>query len=299
MRSFASLMSDSRSNSHEINVSDSDRIAGHRRAHRPYSRLVVISVIALTLLIMALWLLGTPAHLMDKVDAIGYAVCHRIPSRSFAIDGRPLPLCARCTGIYLGVMTALGLYTATGRLPAAKLPPIRVLAVLLLFGGLIAIDGLNSYLSIFSFYTPIYQPHNTLRLLTGIGAGITMLTIVLPVFNSVVWRAPRAQAPLTSLRETAVVLVIGLLVAALVLLEIPALLLPLALLSVFGVLLMFWIVGTVLFLTVMRRENTVEHWHDLQIPGLAGFAFAMLVIGTIDLARYALTGTWEGFTVLG
>jgi uncharacterized membrane protein len=36
------------------------------------------------------------------VYAIGSAVCHQLPSRSFFLNAVPLPVCARCLGIYLG-----------------------------------------------------------------------------------------------------------------------------------------------------------------------------------------------------
>ncbi len=29
-------------------------------------------------------------------------VCHQIPERCFFIDGHPLPVCSRCTGLYIG-----------------------------------------------------------------------------------------------------------------------------------------------------------------------------------------------------
>jgi uncharacterized membrane protein len=38
----------------------------------------------------------------------GAIVCHQLPERSFVVAGRQLPVCARCTGLYLGV--ALGLF---------------------------------------------------------------------------------------------------------------------------------------------------------------------------------------------
>ena len=53
------------------------------------------------------WLLNTPAGILGKADAIGYAVCHRIGERSFHIGGRSLSLCARCTGMYLGAMVGM------------------------------------------------------------------------------------------------------------------------------------------------------------------------------------------------
>lgn len=42
----------------------------------------------------------------------GRIVCHQRPDRSYLIDGQPMPVCARCTGLYAGV--PLGLLAAWG-----------------------------------------------------------------------------------------------------------------------------------------------------------------------------------------
>jgi uncharacterized membrane protein len=42
------------------------------------------------------------------VYAIGHVICHQLPVRSFHLWGAALPVCARCTGIYVGAaVTAL------------------------------------------------------------------------------------------------------------------------------------------------------------------------------------------------
>jgi uncharacterized membrane protein len=42
------------------------------------------------------------------VYAFGHVICHQLPVRSFHLRGAALPVCARCTGIYVGAaMTAL------------------------------------------------------------------------------------------------------------------------------------------------------------------------------------------------
>lgn len=266
---------------------------------RPYSRPTVWLVMLLAGVILALWLIGTPRGALDKADAVGYAICHRIPSRSFHIHSRALPLCARCTGIYLGVMTGLLVYVASGRSRASRLPGIKVLVLLMLPGVAIGLDGLNSYFSLFEFYQPVYTPNNTLRLITGVYAGLTMITLVLPVFNATVWESPLPDKVLRSLKELAALYVIAALVIVLVLLKQPAILLIGGLLSVAGVVLMFTVVGSVLFMTSTRHENTATRWRDLALPLLAGLAFAFVVIGAIDAARYLFTGTWGGFTMLG
>lgn len=260
-----------------------------------YSRRTRWAVAALAGVALALWWLGTPASLLGKADAIGYAVCHRIPARSFFAYGRQLPLCARCTGLYVGVLTGLGMFLVRGRARASQLPPVRLLAVLVLLGTSYALDGLNSYLSLFDFYTPLYPPHNTLRLLTGTLFGLGMIALVWPVFNALTWAAPERTAPLRTARELGALYMLAAGVDGLILAQWGAALRVVGILTAGGVVLMFTLIGAVLFLTVTRRENTLHTRHDLLVPALAGVAFAFTVIGGIDFLRYQLTGTWDGF----
>ena len=41
------------------------------------------------------------------VYATGSVICHQLPERSFFLDGRQLPVCARCTGLYLSSAAGL------------------------------------------------------------------------------------------------------------------------------------------------------------------------------------------------
>ena len=47
--------------------------------------------------------------------AAGSRICHQRPERCFSIRGRPMPVCARCTGLYAGAAIAgpLGLLLAS------------------------------------------------------------------------------------------------------------------------------------------------------------------------------------------
>jgi uncharacterized membrane protein len=40
------------------------------------------------------------------VYSVGRVICHQLPVRSFHFAGMPLPVCARCTGIYVGAAAA-------------------------------------------------------------------------------------------------------------------------------------------------------------------------------------------------
>ena len=266
---------------------------------RPYSRATVGVVAVLAGLIIGLWLYGTPPGLLGKADAVGYAICHRIAERSFHTHDRPLPLCARCTGIYLGVITGLIYFAGRGRARASHLPPTKILIAMGVLGALYAFDGLNSYLSVFDFYTPLYTPHNTLRLITGTTFGLAMITVVLPVFNSMAWNAPDTRAVLGGFGDMGLLYGIAAIVAALVLLDQPVLRAAFGVISAIGVVFMFGVIGSVAFLITTRRENAARSGRDLLLPALIGLVFAMGIIGVIDLVRYLFTGTWGGFVLPG
>ena len=50
-----------------------------------------------------------------------------------------------------------------------------------------------------------------------------------------------------------------------------------------------------IIMTIFGRENTVTEPMDAVTWLLAGLIVAFLHIGAIDIARFMLTGTWEGF----
>jgi uncharacterized membrane protein len=62
------------------------------------------------------------------VYGAGARVCHQRPERCFRIAGRPLPVCARCTGLYAGA--AIGASAAL--VLASTIPSRRARRVLLL-----------------------------------------------------------------------------------------------------------------------------------------------------------------------
>src|SRR5262245_34943764 len=51
--------------------------------------------------------LALPAYAVSAaVYQVGSLVCHQLPSRSFYFWGVQLPVCARCTGLYVGAAVA-------------------------------------------------------------------------------------------------------------------------------------------------------------------------------------------------
>jgi len=99
-------------------------------------------------------------------------LCHQNPERTFIIRGYYFPVCARCTGIYLGLYSTVTIYFL---LNFDITLPIIVIAAIFLVPT--SIDGLTQY-----YWSR--ESNNYLRLLTGIIAGIG-LGILIGLFNTI------------------------------------------------------------------------------------------------------------------
>lgn len=248
-------------------------------------------------LVLSAWVLLTPGGLLGKADAIGYAVCHRIDLRSFHLGTRALPLCARCSGMYLGALVAIGTLAAIGRGRHGGFPRPALLAVLGLFAAAWAFDGANSYLTLIPGAPHLYEPNNTLRLVTGTLMGLTLGVLVVAGFNQNAWRGWKKEPAVGTFRDLGLLLIPAAVVVLLVLSENPLVLYPLALLSAGGVVVVLTLVYGVVAMMLLRSENRAETWPSIALPLALGLGMAILQIGLLDLARYALTGTWAGFSL--
>jgi uncharacterized membrane protein len=106
------------------------------RAVRTGQRLLRTAVVLWALLVVAApWLasIGSPLDAAVRVSAAAYLVgglvCHQRADRSFHVHGGQLPVCGRCTGLYLGA--AVGMVAAWPfRRRSARLPRLSWRAIL-------------------------------------------------------------------------------------------------------------------------------------------------------------------------
>ena len=261
----------------------------------------LIPVAALAILLGWLWIV--PPGILGKADALGYAVCHRLDERSFHFaDGRELPLCARCSGMYFGAMVGLTFQMFFSRRKGG-MPTKRIILPLLLLGLAFAVDGTNSYVFLMKTISPgrldfiptLYTPNNILRLLTGSGAGLGIAIALFPSFNQTVWKNWDPSPALGSLKHLTVLMAIMLGLDLLILSDSDIILYPVAIISAGGVLLLLTMVYQVMWVMLTRQENTFIAFRDTWLPALAGLTIALLQITTTDLFRWWLTGTWGGF----
>ena len=112
--------------------------------------------------------------LSDFIFAVGGLICHQRPERSFFIDGHQLPVCARCTGIYLsgvaGLIGWVALKIARGWRPIA-VDPRRSLRLL-------ALAAIPTALSLASGALGLRDGANATRALLAIPLGATAGALV-------------------------------------------------------------------------------------------------------------------------
>jgi uncharacterized membrane protein len=235
------------------------------------------------------------SHLLNGADWVAYAICHRISERSFSIAGRQLPLCARCTGMYLGVILIFLVLALSGRLAYSELPPWPVLLLLVSFIGLMGIDGVNSYLHFFPNAPHLYEPRNWLRLVSGMGTGLAMGLFVFPALAQTLWRHPDGRRVVDGFREMFGLLLLAALLILLVLSNQPAILYVLALASATGVLMIVTVLQTTLFLILSRRDGRAARWYHSAVPLFLGLLLTIAEIAAVGWLRFNLTGTMTGF----
>ena len=122
------------------------------------------------------------------VYAAGAHVCHQRPDRCFRIDGRPMPVCARCTGLYAGAAIAgplalLLAFKLSGR-PAPPKPN----------GGggrarlMVALAALPTAITWGTEIAGLAHPSNVVRAIAGLPLGFVAAWLVISTLS----HGPRA-----------------------------------------------------------------------------------------------------------
>jgi uncharacterized membrane protein len=97
-------------------------------------------------------------------------VCHQIPERSFHLFGRPLGVCSRCSGIYVGYLLGLLIYPLVRALKREDAPnPFWLLIAM----TPMAFDFTGGYIGLF-------EDSILLRAATGLIAGAALVFYTLP-----------------------------------------------------------------------------------------------------------------------
>lgn len=98
---------------------------------------------------------------------LGALTCHQMYERSFNYNGYQFPVCARCTGIFLGNIIGVVLYIMNFK--------ISIIASLVL----ILIMAFDGFLQLFK----LKASTNRRRLVTGVLAGVGYISLTANIFS--------------------------------------------------------------------------------------------------------------------
>ncbi|MGC9360719.1 MAG: DUF2085 domain-containing protein [Anaerolineae bacterium] len=136
--------------------------------------------------------------MLDAITFLLGGVCHQLPEHSYWVGGQPLPLCARCTGTFLGIWAGLIAPRFLGRGRRTGLPSGLATWLLGVLAAFWALDGLNSTATM-ALGRSLYVPSNLLRLASGAGMGATLSALVAPMtvlaFGTIEDPSPIVESP--------------------------------------------------------------------------------------------------------
>ena len=110
-----------------------------------------------------------PISFSDYLMAFGkLSGCHQLPERSFFIKGQQFPVCARCTGAFIGYIAGGILYFF-----------IHINIFLCLFFCLVM------FIDWYIQYKKIFHSNNIRRVITGFLCGFGMIQIYLSILQKI------------------------------------------------------------------------------------------------------------------
>jgi uncharacterized membrane protein len=113
---------------------------------------------------------------MMGLNYIGSLICHQAAERTIRLGDTLLPLCARCTGIYLGFLIGILYQFAFWRTRLKELPSLKILLASALLLVFLIIHSAGSLLN-------LWTPSSLMNLTLGLLGGSSIALLLFPVFN--------------------------------------------------------------------------------------------------------------------
>ncbi|MFQ3661853.1 MAG: DUF2085 domain-containing protein [Chloroflexaceae bacterium] len=258
------------------------------RSERPW-RWFFAALVGVLLAALFFW---PGAPLEWKMYAVVHGVCAQ--QHNIFLGNLQFPLCARNSGIYLSFMLTMLFIYAIGRGRAGGLPPWSIVATLLLFVALMAVDGFNS-LFVDLGQPHLYTPDNFLRTLTGMGMGIFIAVLLHIILVKTLRRdVDDGQAALRNWWELAGIIAVNLLALGAIYGNLSVMFWPLAFLAFFGITGVLYLVALLLTSLVMGYEGSVTDLRQLARPAVVAVIPTLLILGSMSWLRFWLEGLGLG-----
>lgn len=213
---------------------------------------------------------------------MGLGLCHQIPERSLFGGGIQAPVCARDTGIYVGFTFALILvaFLHRGERPRG-FPRGYVWVVMGMLLAWMGWDGVSSYAG-------LRETTNTIRLLSGLGVGVSITALVVPMLNDEIWVSAGSGRVLEPVWRFWVWLGAIPICWALITFAGPPLGVAFPVLIAVCILVTLASINLVIVAMLPLFDRRARHWRDLMIPIAVALALAFAEIALAGWFRLSL-----------
>lgn len=180
---------------------------------------------------------------------ISSAFCAQAASHSFFIDGQKLPLCARCTGIYLGFLVVFIFWLFRIHKKPSKVFSLLFLAPITLSILYFTFDGISSILQ-------MPWVNNFTRLFSGLFFGQTLAILVLLVLSHSLWvkKADRAEVRIITWPQWFALSVINLAIFIFFWFDIKVIFYAAGFLIIFGLVLNVFLINLAALATIISKK---------------------------------------------
>lgn len=252
------------------------------RSPRAIQPLILVPSL-ITLIFLALpWSVEHKAHLAL------HGLCAQRPSHTYTFDGRLLPFDARMEGIYSGFLVTTVVLFMSGAHRWCRPPSFSRLALIAILGGVMALDGFNSFLKDLAL-PYLYEPKNWLRLITGMTSGIVLGFALCFLTASSIWKVvDTRRQTLDQLRTVVLVAMLWIPIGLAIMSGWGPLYVPLTLMFIFAASLALTMLSLVVLVILRKRDFTFAGLGSLGGYGLAAVVLAVILMGLLSAGRTVL-----------
>ena len=190
-----------------------------------------------------------------------------------------MPLCSRCTGIYIGFFFSLIAVIIIERRVKGEFPSVKIIltaaAVILLMG----LDVVSSLLKISD--SNIY-----IRFTTGFLAGWFLALILLQLKNVLMWKKPVRVPYLNSKKSFFLWILSGICIITAFIFSFRKILIFWGIISIIGMIIFVTLILLILFFGVFRRlTNKINSWKYYILSFAAGIVFSIGILSLLSIIR--------------
>ena len=193
-----------------------------------------------------------------------------------------MPVCSRCTGIYLGIFLSLLALIFIERRIKGEFPSLKIVLVSI---GVFLLMGLEVVLSTPGFI----QSNNIIRMITGFLMGWFTVLLLLPLANNSMFKKYLRKNYLDSMKKFCIWLLAGLIICTIFIFTYSYVLTLWSIISVLGMVTFTTLILFILFFSLTRRlTGSIDSSKKFTISIIAGIAASLALLSLFSYLRQFL-----------